>query len=110
VGVYEAGSPDGAVYEALSAEFSAALEAVVEREQRAERQARRERLIDRIASVWSGLDESALGEQGEELGETLRNLIQTRQEIDTIRVHDEGPPSEASPETQRDATKKPRAG
>jgi hypothetical protein len=105
VGIYEAGSPDGAVYEALSAEFSAALEAVIEREEGAERQAQQERLIDQVVSAWRDLDRTHLGKQGEALEEYIGKLIQTRQQLDTLRVREDGPQSEASPETLRDAGK-----
>ena len=102
VGIYEAGSPDGAVYEALSAEFSAALEAVVEREERAERQAYQARLIDQVVSGWRSLDRATLGERAQQLDTVIEKLVHTRQQLDTLRVHDDAPAGETSPETQRD--------
>lgn len=109
VGIYEAGSPDGAVYEALSAEFSAALEAVVEREENAERQAHQERLIDEVTSAWNELDKSSFGKEAGRLDDAMQRLIRTRQQLETIRVHDDEPVS-ASPETVRETPKKPSVG
>jgi hypothetical protein len=110
VGIYEAGSPDGAVYETLSAEFSAALEAVVEREESAERQAHQERLIDQVVSMWKDLDRSQLGRRGEDLDEVIGRLIRTRQQLDTLRVNDDGATGDASPETLRANPQKPSSG
>lgn len=111
VGIYEAGAPDGAIYEALSAEFSAALEAVVEREEHAERHALQERLIDQVVAGWRELDRRALGRQGVALDELIASLIRTRQQLDTLRIHDDGAVGEAGPDTLRESPKKkPVAG
>ena len=83
--VFETGSPDGTVYEALTAEISAALEALMDRERQARAQARRDRLIEQATAEWQKLGlEGASSHQA--LGRVLTELMNSRVGADTLRA------------------------